>query len=236
MGICYIVGSGNFSENIVKKSGDLIIAADGGYDSLIFNGCRPDLIIGDLDSTKCDLPKDIPVITFPREKDETDMILAYEHGRRLGYTEFILMGALGGERLDHSLGNLALLYRAKSEVGIKMKIIDGNTEIWCVVNGGIRFRAEPGTTFSVLPIGGPAADVTIIGAKYQVVNATLDPKMPIGISNECTDVDCLIGGVKGAILIISTKKFIAAIDRPRHTVLELDGEDVLVFDKTAYRI
>ena len=35
-------------------------------------GIKPDLIIGDLDSYKGDIPKDVPIEKLPVEKDDTD--------------------------------------------------------------------------------------------------------------------------------------------------------------------
>ena len=96
MGICYIVGAGDFYGHITKCDGDIIIAADGGYDSLVRHGYTPDVLIGDFDSISSDIPVGIRTVTHPKEKDETDMFLAYYEGARLGYTEFVMLGATGG--------------------------------------------------------------------------------------------------------------------------------------------
>ncbi len=201
MSICYLVGSGNFNETIDKKPGDVIIAADGGYDSLIAHGYRPDIIIGDCDSMTNQLPDDIPHHEFPSDKEFTDMMLAYACGRGHGYKNFVMLGALGGERFDHSMANLAILLYAKKH-GDDIVIIDGNTEIHCVRNGGLNFKAEAGKKFSLVPIGADAKGVTMIGAKYNLNDATLECMMPIWVSNEFTDRECMLHVHDGAVLVI----------------------------------
>ena len=52
MGICYLVGAGDFVGSFKPGCDDLVIAADGGYDSLITSGIRCDVLVGDLDSIK----------------------------------------------------------------------------------------------------------------------------------------------------------------------------------------
>jgi hypothetical protein len=112
MGVCYLVGAGDFFTDININAGDIIIAADGGYDSLVSRGYVPSILIGDFDSITSAIPNGITTVKHPKEKDETDMFLAYLEGVRLGYTEFVMLGATGG-RLDHTYANLALLLYAK---------------------------------------------------------------------------------------------------------------------------
>ncbi len=51
-------------------------------------------------------------MTYPPEKDDTDMMLAIKLGLSRGYREFAIYGGLGG-RLDHTIANIqALTYLA----------------------------------------------------------------------------------------------------------------------------
>ena len=84
MSICYIVGAGEFYGSFEKKDGDLVIAADGGYDTLLSLGITPDLILGDMDSVNANA-KAIERMVYPVRKDETDSFLAYREGARRGY-------------------------------------------------------------------------------------------------------------------------------------------------------
>ena len=112
MSVCYIVGAGDFYGQISADNDDIIIAADGGYDSLVRRGYTPDILLGDFDSIKSQIPKEQRTIRYPKEKDETDMFLAYDAGVKLGYTEFVMLGATGGS-LDHTFANISLLLYAK---------------------------------------------------------------------------------------------------------------------------
>jgi thiamine pyrophosphokinase len=127
--VCYIFGAGEFyyHEDYVNVSeGDLVIAADGGYNYVKQIGLVPDILIGDFDSLESDsLESDsldiVPVrainnrpyeIVRPNEiirldkvKDITDTNAAIAHGYEAGYREFRIFGGTGG-RLDHTLANI----------------------------------------------------------------------------------------------------------------------------------
>ena len=201
MGICYLVGAGDFYGQITKCDGDIIIAADGGYDSLVRHGYIPDLLIGDFDSIGSELPEGVRTIPYPKEKDETDMFLAYGEGARLGYTEFVMLGATGG-RLDHTYANLSLLLYAK-ERGHNVTVMDSHGIIFCLKDEAISLAGSTGATFSVFAIGSEALGVSIKGAKYEAENVTLSPSFPLGVSNEFTDTDARISVKKGALLVIA---------------------------------
>jgi thiamine pyrophosphokinase len=201
MGICYIVGAGDFFGQDTKCDGDVIIAADGGYDSLVRHGYTPDVLIGDFDSILADVPDGIKTLTHPKEKDETDMFLAYSEGVRLGYSEFVLLGATGG-RLDHTYANLSLLLYAK-ERGHNVTVMDERSIIFCIRNESIALAGTKGATLSVFAIGGEARGVSIKGAKYEAEGVTISPSFPLGVSNEFSDTDAHISVEDGALLIIA---------------------------------
>ena len=201
MGVCYLVGAGDFFGQISDDVDDIIIAADGGYDNLIRHGYNPDILIGDLDSIESEIPEGTRIIRYPKEKDETDMFLSYEAGVKLGYTEFVMLGATGG-RLDHTYANLSLLLYAK-ERGHNVTVIDENGIIICLKDESVTLTGSKGATLSVFAIGGTAHGVTISGVKYEVENATLTPDFPLGVSNEFTDCDARISVSDGAIIVMA---------------------------------
>src|SRR5437016_13831463 len=51
----------------------------------------------------------VPVAKFPAAKDESDLELAVAQAIAAGATEVVILGALGGDRLDHETANLLLL-------------------------------------------------------------------------------------------------------------------------------
>ena len=76
MKTCYIFSAVEMKNNFPKPDkDDLIIAADAGYLNVQKAGLRPDVVIGDFDSSK--KPNtDTPIETFPILKDDTDTMLA----------------------------------------------------------------------------------------------------------------------------------------------------------------
>ena len=114
--IAFVVAS---SPNAVEPdglrpaAGDLVIAADGGANWCAAWGWQPDLVIGDMDSldeaVAVRLQADgVAFVRHPVEKDETDLELALRAAVERGADEIVVAAALGG-RIDHTLGNLALL-------------------------------------------------------------------------------------------------------------------------------
>ena len=201
MGICYLVGAGDFYGSLSFADDDIVIAVDGGYDSLKKRGIRPDILIGDLDSIESEIPEDIRTIKYPSHKDETDMFLAYESGVKLGYYDFVLLGATGG-RLDHTYANLSLLLYAK-ERGHNVTVIDSSGIIICIKNEAVSLTGNEGAYLSVFAIGGDAHGVTISGAEYEVESADLSPSFPLGVSNRFKDCPAYISVDDGALLIIA---------------------------------
>ena len=201
MGICYLVGAGEFHEDISLTNDDLLIAVDGGFDSLRKAGYTPDVLVGDLDSIKSEVPASVRVFQYPPEKDETDMFLAYSLGARCDYTDFVILGGTGG-RLDHTLANMSLLLYAK-ERGHNITIMDEKSITICIKNETVRLSGNPGAYLSVFAISGPAHGVSIKGAKYEVESTTLTPDFPLGVSNEFTDEKAQISVEDGALIIIA---------------------------------
>ena len=70
-------------------------------------GVEPHLIVGDFDSHP-DPHLPVETVTLPVEKDDTDTMYAARLGAQRGFKEFLLLGA-AGDRLDHTLGNVAIL-------------------------------------------------------------------------------------------------------------------------------
>ena len=90
---------------IAPQPGDFLICADGGWARARQFGLTPQLVVGDFDSMPLAMCPDVPTLTLPTEKDDTDLVVCLHEGRKRGYTEFILAGAIGG-RFDHTLSCL----------------------------------------------------------------------------------------------------------------------------------
>ncbi|NMA68833.1 MAG: thiamine diphosphokinase [Desulfitobacterium sp.] len=83
-----IVANGEWDQEWGKvelSSYEMIIAADGGGKHVIESGHFPDALIGDLDSIEPEIlelcrQKGIPIVSYPSQKDETDLELACMYG------------------------------------------------------------------------------------------------------------------------------------------------------------
>ncbi len=102
------------SDRAVIDAKDYLVAADGGALALERWKLPPYLIVGDMDSlgdagVERFARQGIAVAKFSAAKDESDLELAVAQAIAAGATEIVLLGALGGERLDHETANLLLL-------------------------------------------------------------------------------------------------------------------------------
>ena len=199
MGVCYIVGAGDFTSPFTPKDDDLVIAADGGFDHLKKFGIRCDLLLGDLDSIK-EAPEDVATVRFPVRKDETDAYLAYYEGVRRGYTEFCIYGGTGG-REDHTFANYCLLLYAKEEKNTAFLISD-KAKISVIKNENVTLYGSSGKHLSLFPFGSDAEGVSVSGAEYECEKINLKTNFPLTVSNIFKSSPVKIGVEKGALLVM----------------------------------
>ena len=202
MGVCYIVGAGEMHARPEPREGDLVIAADGGYDYLMSLGVAPDLVIGDMDSVRASIDG-CESIRFPKKKDETDMHLAYLIGKEKGYSSFLIYGGTGG-RPDHTFANYSLLFMAKSN-GDRMTIVDKEYDIFAVENERIAVSDRVGATLSVFAFGGEAMGVGLYGVEYPAENITLRSEFALGVSNKITSDLAGISVSDGKLLVMISR-------------------------------
>ena len=201
-GICYIVGAAECSLHVAPSSADMVIAADGGYDSLVRAGIVPTLIIGDMDSVS-DVPNDVEIKKFKIEKDETDTHLSLVEGASRGYKDFVILGGVGG-RSDHTFANICTLLYAKRS-GLRARLVTDDEEFLVIENEKITLSRGKYCGVSVFALGGNAEGVTVKGAKYKAENITLTPDFPLGVSNSFTAEYVEIEVLSGALLIMLRK-------------------------------
>ena len=207
MSRCVIVGGGEIKNYpFVKKyinDGDFCIYCDSGLYHLDKLGKDANLIIGDFDShPEPDLSAE--TIKLPTEKDDTDTVYAVKEALKRGFDDFLILGALG-KRMDHTLGNVAILLMLDSE-GFNGMIVDDYSEI--TVLSKTRNHAvikDDCKYFSLLCAGGDARGITITGAKYNLENADLTMEFPLGISNE------VLPGKEAAVTVSEGRIFLIRI-------------------------
>ena len=206
MKICYIFGAAPIADcsyiQIEFKEHDTVICADGGYQLAKRLGITPDWIVGDFDSNHEEIDFN-QVIRVKPEKDDTDLYLAVNHGKTLGYTHFVIYGALGG-RLDHTVANIQMLMGFVEE-GIHITIKDEQNDMTAIQNDKIELLQNKFHYFSLFSLTEKSEGVTIEGGKYPLYNATLTNNFPLGVSNEVSKEKAVISVKKGVLLIIQSK-------------------------------
>ncbi len=180
-----------------------IICADMGLDYALRAGIRPDLVIGDLDSYRGEIPADIPVIRLPVMKDDTDTGYAVNYALEHGAGEITIYGGLGG-RFDQSAANLQIMAGAAEKIGTARLIT--RDDIVTVTTGSAEIKKREGFYLSVFPLGGAARGVTIRGALYELNDALLPCAGSLGASNEITDEICTVSTRSGTLALIQSRK------------------------------
>lgn len=205
MPVCCIVGAVPVEVNFDRKPDDLIIAADGGLDSLKKSGICPDVFLGDMDSvSNTDVPENVVIIRHPVEKDDTDSALAVRYAADLGYTEFVIYGCIGGA-LDHTLANVALL-KNMAELGYKVVFIDGECAMTAITGGELCFEENAQGRISILSVSDISENVVIKGMKYSVSGVTLTSSVPLGVSNVFAGCAASVSAERGTLGIYTSVK------------------------------
>ncbi|MBO4785010.1 MAG: thiamine diphosphokinase [Lachnospiraceae bacterium] len=180
---CVIVGSAAINNYIKVKqylrNDDYFVYCDGGLKHIDELGYKPDLIVGDFDSHE-NPNLDVETIVLPCVKDDTDTCHAVKVCIERGYTDFLFVGCIG-ERLDHTLGNVALLIMLK-EKGLKGIMIDDYSEMSIV--SGEESIEDSFSYFSLLTLSDSADGIDIKNTKYPLENGSIKSGFQYGVSNE----------------------------------------------------
>lgn len=190
---------------------DLLIAADGGAQWLDDVGATPTAVVGDLDSADPRLIErleavGVPIERHPVDKDASDAELAVAHAVQAGADEVLILGALGGPRIDHELANLLLL-TARRWRGHGLRIVRGSTSIRPLIGGErLELGGAPGDLVTLLPILGDAAGVWTEGLRCPLSGETLTAGGTRGLSNEVALQPASVRIGTGSLLVIETRK------------------------------
>ncbi|MDE6401393.1 MAG: thiamine diphosphokinase [Clostridiales bacterium] len=199
--LCVIFGAGEvFAPRKKFGKNDLIIAADGGYSSVIAAGLEPNVVIGDFDSG--DMPENTAahVIKLNRDKDDTDMLAAVKLGLRRGFKTFVIYGGTGGDRLDHTVANFGALAYLNA-FGAQGFLIDRDAVATVITDGKFVLPKQSRGTVSVFAYGGVASGVKLENLAYTLDNAELTPEYPLGVSNATDNGTGVISVKSGSLLI-----------------------------------
>jgi thiamine pyrophosphokinase len=190
----------------------LVVAADGGAAGAVAMGMRPDVVVGDADSIDPGLlaslrSEGVAVETSPVEKDESDTELALLAALRRGATEVVLVGALGGPRLDHALANVWLLAHP-GLAGRRATILEPTTRVLVLRapagDGGpvtARLDGPIGSPISLIPMA-DVAGVTTDGLRYPLDDEPLPAGPARGLSNERVATTASVSVRRGLLLVL----------------------------------
>ncbi|MBI3522322.1 MAG: thiamine diphosphokinase, partial [Chloroflexi bacterium] len=167
---CVVVAAGDVDprDRALLEGASPVIAADAGALALLAWGIRPDHLIGDLDSLDGETVERLrqqgtAVHQRAREKDESDTELAVELALSFAPTRLVILGALGGSRIDHELASVLLLADPRLR-GHDVRIVRGAATLRALhAPGTLTLEAPPGSTVTLLPVGGDASGVTTRG-------------------------------------------------------------------------
>jgi thiamine pyrophosphokinase len=167
---------------------DLIISADGGAQHCIRIGLTPTVVIGDMDSITPSLVEDlksqnVQFITYPRDKNETDLELALSYAVQKGVDQILFQGLLGG-RLDQTLANLLLLTRDEWKY-VDLVVSQGPDIAYLMRDEKkISLRGKPGDIVALIPVCETVTGVTAHGLRWKLENADLVIGNTLSVSNE----------------------------------------------------
>ena len=187
------------------REDDFIIACDAGYRNCVPLGCKPDIIVGDFDTSPCP-PQEDDVVVLPHVKDDTDTEYAAKLATQKGFDEVLLLGVLGGRRMEHTLANLCTGLGLEQR-GTRATLQDERSRITFVMPGETRrYPREQFFYLSVFPTEGRAEGVCEQGSFYELTDAVLTAGYPLGVSNEYAQgSDCItISTRKGALVVVET--------------------------------
>lgn len=188
------------------REDDFIIACDAGYRNCAPLGCRPNIIVGDFDTAPCPEQQDDDIVVLPHVKDDTDTEYAAKLASEKGFDEVLLLGGLGGKRLEHTLANLCTGLGLEQR-GVRATLLDEYSRITFVMPGETRrYPKENYFFFSVFPMEGRAEGVSEHGSFYELDDAQLTAGYPLGISNEYAEgSDCItVATSTGALVVVET--------------------------------
>ena len=203
---CLIISGGEFSPVKLNEKYDLIIACDKGYLYAKKLKIKPDIIVGDFDSSPIPKIKNekINIIKVSSIKDDTDTSLAIKYALRNGYKSIDIICALGN-RLDHSLANIQMLKYILEASGVG-RILSKDIEIRTLKIGLNKInnnsKKTKNKTFSIFSLSDKSKIKYIKGSKYDTKDVTIKNNFPLGVSNEFIKSEVSIYVEKGTVIVM----------------------------------
>ncbi len=204
---CLIFANGDYGDYSFcsgMQDYDYIICADNGMRHARHLGVMPNLIVGDFDSNQeGDLEyfknKQVSVHTFSSVKDETDTEIAVDQAIEMGAQIIDIYGG-AGTRLDHTLANVHLLYKA-FEKKVAAVLINPYNRVY-LVDQFISLSGQQGDVISLLPFTQEVSGIYTTQLGYPLKNGSLRWGKPCGVSNYMKSEKASISIEKGLLLVV----------------------------------
>lgn len=187
------------------KNTDYIIAADGGYNYAKALNIIPNELMGDFDSLRnpeeLNISAHTKITKVPVEKDYTDAAMAMKRAIKLGYKNIYLIGACGGNRIEHTIANISLLAYG-ADFGVNAYMFDEKSCLTVIKDAEITFDDKCTGDISVFAFGGKAMGVTEKNLKYEVEDVDLVPEVSLGVSNLFIGKRASVSVKSGKLLVV----------------------------------
>lgn len=181
-GLLVLVGGGSVDTDLLhelRRRGGRLVGADGGADTILAAGLKPEAIIGDFDSLTSPMDWDGETRLLQIAEQETT-----DFEKALYSTAAPVTVALGmtGKRFDHTLAALDAIMRHATGRTIILVDVD---DIALALTGPFAFAVDSGERVSIHPLA-PVHFARSTGLKYPLDNIRLAPGERTGTSNAAT--------------------------------------------------
>ena len=210
-----IISGGNIGIDLALgllkiKRFDHIIGVDGGLKFCYDHKIVPTRIVGDFDTLSPEIltwykkNTQIEIREYNPVKDATDTQIAVELALSLGSDHVTILGGTG-TRLDHVLGNIAILGQGFVQ-DRHMFLLDEHNRIRLIQKEcRIKKEEQYGKYVSVVSFCGVARGVSESGVFYPLDHVDLQPFTSLGISNEIVDEEAVITVEDGTLIVVESK-------------------------------
>jgi len=211
-----IFGSGereekSFYNKFLNEENILIVAVDGGANSLFELGRIPDILIGDNDSIRKEVLEKLrnshtKIFNYPSEKNYSDFELASDYIINNEERSDILLFNMFGKRIDQLLFNIEVCKKL-TNAGFRVSMVGNNCEIYFLKDNSIlEIKGKIGDTVSILPAKEAVNILKTVGLKYELINEKLYNETTRGLSNELIKDSCRIEINEGMAIIVFLRK------------------------------
>lgn len=183
------------------REAEFLAVCDGAVRHLEGLGIEPSVIIGDLDSISKELKKKYAYkLVHIKEQESNDLSKAFFHCVRLGYDEFVILGATG-KREDHAIANISLL--AVFINHCKSVVIKSDFGSFSVHKTPCKISSSKGEQISLFSLN-PSAKFTSHHLKYPLKELAL-PIWANGTLNEAMAEEFWLESDRGEEVVIIYK-------------------------------